>query len=84
MQFMLETGLTIYLKLTPAQLKKRLETSRTERPLLKGVSRESLLDFISGKLSEREQWYSMAEMTIDGTYTEYASLVTMIRQYFDR
>lgn len=84
MKFMLETGLTIYLKLTPAQLKKRLEASRTERPLLKGVSRENLLDFVSGKLSEREQWYAMAEMTIDGTFTDYPSLVTMIRQHFDR
>lgn len=84
MQYMKETGLTIYLKLTPAQLKSRLEVSKTERPLLKGISMENLQDFISGKLADREQWYDKAEITIDGTYNDYSSLVTLIKNHLDR
>ena len=34
MDFMIETGLTIYLKLTPAELKSRLSQSKGERPLI--------------------------------------------------
>ncbi|MCJ7616788.1 MAG: shikimate kinase, partial [Desulfobacterales bacterium] len=36
MDFMLETGLTVYLKLTSVQLKYRLSESKGERPLIKG------------------------------------------------
>jgi shikimate kinase len=65
MDYMLETGLTIYLKLTPGQLKNRLSDS-TERPLLKDLSDEGLLGFIEEKLAHREKWYNRAEITVEG------------------
>jgi len=58
MAFMLETGLTIYLKLTPAQLKSRLIESKTERPLIKNINSNDLLSFIENKLSFRETYYN--------------------------
>ena len=39
MDFMLETGLTLYLKLTSDQLKSRLSESKGERPLLKKLKK---------------------------------------------
>jgi shikimate kinase len=66
MDFMLESGLTIYLKLTPAQLKKRLKGSTTERPLLKELNNKELYEFIEAKLAEREKWYYRAEFIVDG------------------
>ena len=66
MDFMLQTGLTVYLKMTPGQLAKRLLDSSGERPLLKNVPDESLQEFIGEKLAHREKWYSKAEIIVDG------------------
>ena len=66
MDYMLETGVTVYLKLTPGQLKSRLTGSQQERPLLKGLNDAELLEFIREKLSLREKWYSRAEYIVDG------------------
>jgi shikimate kinase len=66
MDYMLETGLTIYLKLTPGQLKNRLSESKGERPLIKGMKETELLEFIEEKLALREQWYKRAEIVIEG------------------
>lgn len=70
MDFMLETGLTLYLKLTPGQLKSRLSNTRGERPLIKDLNDEGLLRYIEEKLEFREKWYSRAELTLDGFNTD--------------
>jgi shikimate kinase len=70
MDFMLETGLTLYLKLTPGQLKSRLSNTRGERPLIKDLNDEGLLSYIEEKLEFRERWYSRAELTLDGFNTD--------------
>jgi len=66
MDFMLSTGLTIYLKLTPGQLKSRLSKSKGERPLIKDLEPQNLQPFIEKKLAEREEWYNRSEITIEG------------------
>lgn len=64
--YMSETGLTIYLKLTPHQLARRLAGSKVERPLIKGLENEGLVNFIEEKLATREKWYNRAEIIIEG------------------
>ncbi len=81
MDLMLSSGLTVYLKLTPAQLKNRLLNSKTERPLLKNINEVDLTDFISQKLLEREKWYSRAALTIDGFETDISSLISLARHW---
>lgn len=66
MKFMLSTGLTIYLKLTPEQLAKRLEGSSDERPLIKNIQGEELLQYIGKKLSERSEWYQKSHIIQNG------------------
>lgn len=66
MEHMLSTGLTIYLKLTPAQLKSRLSESTGERPLIKNLDSDSILGFIEEKLAYREKWYNKADITLVG------------------
>lgn len=66
MNFMCSDGLTVYLKLTPPQLRERLLGSKTERPLIKGFDKDQLLEFIENKLPERENFYNKAEIIIDG------------------
>ena len=65
MEFMLKTGLTIYLQLSPVVLKSRLENSSTVRPLIKDIKNEDLEAYIAVKLSEREEWYNRADLIVD-------------------
>lgn len=78
--FMNETGLTIYLKLNPVQLKSRLSESKGERPLIKDLSNEDLLAFIENKLALREQFYCKAEIHIHGYYIDYNSLLSIVNK----
>ena len=67
--YMLSTGIVVYLKLNPGQLKSRLEKGKIERPLLKGLDGEKLLEFIKNKLELREPVYNKADIIIEGGYT---------------
>ena len=78
MDYMLETGLTIYLKLTPGQLKSRLSGSSGQRPLIKNLSDEDLLSFIEEKLAIREKWYSRAELYFNGFDTDIRLIYSQI------
>jgi shikimate kinase len=80
MSFMLSTGLTLYLKLTPGQLKSRLSDTNGERPLIKDLSEEELLGFIEEKLAIREKWYNLAALTINGFDLDMRSLGSQVRE----
>ena len=84
MNFMLRTGLTIYLKLTPAQLKSRLKKSSDKRPLLRNVTEENLENYINLKLAEREVWYNKSEIIVDGLMTDTRFLKTLIENSINR
>jgi shikimate kinase len=80
MDYMLETGVTIYLKLTPGQLKSRLTGSKSVRPLIKDLDPADLLGFIENKLSLREKWYSRAEMTVEGIDTNIDLILSLVKE----
>lgn len=80
MNYMLETGLTLYLKLTPVQLKSRLSESTGERPLIKDINNEDLLSFIAEKLDSRETWYNRAEITIEGINLDMSLLYSLVKE----
>jgi shikimate kinase len=80
MDFMLRTGITVYLRMTPARLKNRLAGSSDRRPLLKDIGKEDLEEYIAGKLSEREKWYSRAEIIIDGFNTDFSMLYSSVKK----
>lgn len=58
------TGKTIYLNINPSILADRLLSSKTERPLIKGKSREELVAFIDETLKKRNEFYSQAQYQI--------------------
>ena len=78
MDYMLETGLTIYLKLTPGQLKSRLSGTDGKRPLIKDLGDEDLLNFIKVKLELREKWYKRAELTVNGFDTDIRLIYSQV------
>jgi shikimate kinase len=80
LDYMLKTGLTLYLKLTPGQLKSRLTDSKGIRPLIKGMNAEELLEFIENKLAIREKWYNRAEITVEGINTDINLISSLVRE----
>ncbi|MCU0462143.1 MAG: AAA family ATPase [Bacteroidales bacterium] len=79
MDYMLGSGLTVYLKMTPEQLTCRLLESTAVRPLIKNVSDEELPGFIERVLSSREKWYSQADIIIEGINLDINRLLSMIK-----
>jgi shikimate kinase len=58
------SGKTIYLNIDPSILADRLLNSKTERPLIKGKSREELVAFIIKTLKRRNHFYKQARFEI--------------------
>jgi len=81
MEYMLRTGLTIYLKMTPLQLASRLKASNDERPLIKNLEGKDLLLFIEKKLSEREEWYEKSHFIRNGFDLDINDLHFFIKSY---
>jgi shikimate kinase len=79
MNFMIETGLTLYLKLTPAELRSRLSDSKGKRPLLKDIENKNLIDFIEEKLRDREKWYDRSDIIIQGIDLDINLLVSLVK-----
>lgn len=64
-EYMNQTGNTIYLKSSAESLMKRLSLCKDKRPLIKNKSDEELLEFITGALDRREQYYNQAQIVFD-------------------
>ncbi len=58
-------GDVVYLHCEPEVLHKHLMMGKTERPLLKGKSKEELITFIKEQLEKREPFYTKARYTLD-------------------
>ncbi len=58
------SGKTIYLNIDPKILAFRLMKSKTERPLIKGKSKDELIAFIDESLKKRNEFYSQAKYQI--------------------
>lgn len=66
MDWMNKEGLTVYISLPPAALASRLEKAEEVRPVLRDYKGEALIQFIAGKLEERDPFYSKAQITASG------------------
>lgn len=71
-------GVTIYLQMTPKAVVDRVRSSKEERPLLKGLSEEKMLDKVAFQLKKREPFYSRARWTINGVDLDIDELVGMV------
>lgn len=67
MEWMNKNGLVAYLSLSPKALASRLEHSKTDRPLIRHLKGDELIDFISAKLQEREVFYNKAKYVVSAS-----------------
>jgi shikimate kinase len=79
MDYMLNMGLTVYLKLTPGQLKSRLSKLKGDRPLLKDLDHQKLQSFIEEKLADREKWYNRSDIIVEGIDIDINLLSSLVK-----
>lgn len=77
-ELMNKTGKTIYMNIHPAILADRLLASKTERPLIKGKSRDELVAFIDETLQKRNEFYLQAQFQITRPDVELEYVETLI------
>ena len=70
MELMNSLGTTIYIKVQAEELASRISASYHKRPLTEGKSDEELECYVRETLTVREQFYSMAKITVDGSGTD--------------
>jgi shikimate kinase len=68
MEWMLRSGVVIYLRRSPEQILSRLSAyGREKRPMFRGKSDEELLEFMRVQMAEREKYYEQAHISVDCT-----------------
>ncbi len=61
-----KNGISIYIKLSPEALYRRLTDAKKRRPLVAKKSEDELMQFIQHKLQEREAYYNQAQYVFSG------------------
>lgn len=73
-------GLSVYIKLSPIVLKKRLLNETNKRPLLSGLNEDELLTFIVSKLAEREGDYLKSEIIFNFNEDAVPNFIEKIKE----
>lgn len=71
-------GTTVYIQVPPAILAVRVQHGKQVRPLLQQLEGDALIAFITGKLAERETFYTQASLTVDGRSPDINELVKLL------
>lgn len=80
MRIMNQTGVTIFLDVAVRELTERLFVSRTERPLIKGKSKEELLQFVEENLQKRWPFYAQAQIQIKESPQMTEQILTILQE----
>ncbi len=78
MDFILDNGVAVYLKMSPVSLAHRLEYAQKARPLVQNRKGEELLAWVSEKLAERESFYSRAHCIIKGETVKPDQVISLV------
>ena len=71
-------GISVYLQMTPKTLVGRLTESGEERPILKGLSEEKMLEKVEKQLIKRERYYKRATVTVNGMSLDIDALISTL------
>ncbi|MGC9344593.1 MAG: hypothetical protein ACP5E3_17945, partial [Bacteroidales bacterium] len=61
----------------------RLKSSKGKRPLLSGLSKKELFEYISEKLEERKEHYEKAHLIIESKNMKAKMLELAVREYLE-
>ncbi len=71
-------GVTVYLQMTPKAVVDRVQSSKEERPILKGMKADKMLEKVTFQLKKREPFYSRAQWTVNGVNLDIDELAGMV------
>ena len=80
MDFILSSGLSIYLRMSVEDLVKRISTIKKQRPLLKNVSAGNMDVFVRDQLAEREKFYLRANHVFDGPDYPVEKIIDLLKE----
>ncbi len=81
MEKMKSAGLTIYFKVSPELLARRLSTQHSTRPLVAGMQGDSLKSHIRKLLSGREGWYRQSDIIYDADNFDLQKVLELINNF---
>ncbi|MDB4534765.1 shikimate kinase [Vicingaceae bacterium] len=71
-------GISIYLKYNAGILTSRLLNAKSERPLIRGLNKLQLKEFVTSKLEEREFFYDQATCCIEKASLMLVELIELL------
>lgn len=78
-EWMNKRGITLYLRLPPGAVYQRLSAlQKQDRPLIKDLEGEQLLQFVEDKLLYREPFYLKAELVVDALRADMNEITASI------
>lgn len=80
MEWMNAHGITVHLSATPQQIIHRVLGEQDKRPLIKGMSKQQLETFITGKLEERNPFYRQAQYVLPVDSLTPATINSIIKK----
>ncbi len=83
-EWMNQNGFTVYLKQSPEFLFTRLKSSKAKRPLIKGLKKKELYEFIVTSLEERSIYYEQAKLVVDSKDLKPKDLEAIIREALEQ
>ena len=81
MQWMLDHGITLYLKLDEAVILKRMAASRNLRPSIATLNQAERARFVHENLQKRESYYERAQLVFDGTDPDIAVMAQAVMDH---
>lgn len=81
MQWMLDHGITLYLKLDEAVILKRMAASRNLRPSIATLNQAERARFVHENLQKREPYYERAQLVFDGTDPDIAVMTQAVMDH---
>lgn len=84
MAWMLEHGLTVFLRISPKAVADRLLLSKKKRPLAKGKSEAELTDYVEQHYASRLSIYEQATITVKSENLDLDSLIKLIENEKDK
>lgn len=79
LDWMNRQGITIYLRTSPAEIARRLEHERNERPLLRSVKKEDLSGVIARRIKDRERFYMQAQIVLEKSNLTIENLLDALK-----
>jgi len=71
-------GTTLYLRMSPKAVVGRVLASKEERPILKGLSPEKMLEKVTFQIGKREPFYQRAAITVNALNVDLDALVRQL------